>query len=442
VEDSMKVQVIGSLEEDNLFLTGGAGTGKSYLTREVIRFYDQLGKKVITLGSTGISAINIGGFTIHSFFAFGISSHLEELVSYDKRNKTRLKEMKKILEKTHLLIIDEISMVSASLLDMISYRLRSLGYSGRVMFVGDFFQLPPIIKNTPDGLFDEAVYAFESDAWEHFNPIMVALTKMQRTTDKPFTKILRKIRLGVCDEDVHRYLSNLEKNTDTYENNPTFLYGRNKEADATNKEKLALLKEKEYILVAEEEVIYPKIDERRVSSWKKLLPINESLHLKVGVPVLFTINKHGKFYNGERGIIKAIDDNFLIILKGEALLKVEKHDFELTQPEVNKKGELEDMSMYKLSQYPIKLAYAITIHKSQGMSIDNLVCNIDHIFTPSQFYVAISRATDPKRLKIEYNGHNFPQYVSRTIHIDAKVLAFYLEVVEKQKKQREAEGKD
>ena len=435
--ESIKANVIGVLEEDNLFLTGGAGTGKSYLTREVIRFYDQLGKKVITLGSTGISAINIGGFTIHSFFAFGISKHLEELVEYDKRNKTRIKEMKKILEKTHLLIIDEISMVSASLMDMVSYRLRSLGYKGRVMFVGDFFQLPPIIKQTPDGLFGEAVYAFESDAWEYFNPVMVPLTKMQRTEDKIFTKILRKIRLGVCDEDVHTYLQDLEKNTDAYENNPTFLYGRNKEADATNKEKLSLLKEKEHIVPSKEEIIKPKVDEKRVSSWKKLLPINEELHLKIGVPVLFTVNKHGKFYNGERGVIKAIDDEFIIVLKGEQLLKVEKHDFELTQMEVNKKGELEEVSVYKLSQYPIKLAYAITIHKSQGMSIENLVCNIDHIFTPSQFYVAISRATDPKALKIEYNGYSFPQYVSRIIHIDAKVLAFYREVVKKQKEEKE-----
>jgi len=142
-----KRDVLEALKHSNVFLTGGAGVGKSYITNEVIKDYRNRAKQVVSLGSTGVSAVNIGGFTVHSFFVFGIASNFDDLNQSDKRAKKRLMDLKKILKATDLIIIDEISMVSTDLLDMIAYRLNNYGYIGKVLFVGDFFQLPPVVKN-------------------------------------------------------------------------------------------------------------------------------------------------------------------------------------------------------------------------------------------------------------------------------------------------------
>ncbi len=198
-----------SLKHSNLFLTGGAGVGKSYLTNEVIKSYRQEGKQVVALGSTGVSAVNIGGFTVHSFFVFGISNNFDELRLADRRAKSRLSNLKKILKATDLIIIDEISMISTTLLDMISYRLDSLGYLGKLLFVGDFFQLPPVQKSRKkDDLFVDLLYAFESSAWSKFDFTVVELTEMKRTQDKPFTHILHKVRRGIWYYSVGSISSN------------------------------------------------------------------------------------------------------------------------------------------------------------------------------------------------------------------------------------------
>ena len=164
-----KADVLEALKHSNVFLTGGAGVGKSYITNEVISDYRKRGKQVVALGSTGVSAVNIGGFTVHSFFIFGIASNFEELAAHDRHSKKRLNDLKKALKATDLIVIDEISMVSADLMDMIAYRLNGSGYLGKVMFVGDFFQLPPVQKHAPSSnLFSDRLYAFESSAWSAF----------------------------------------------------------------------------------------------------------------------------------------------------------------------------------------------------------------------------------------------------------------------------------
>jgi ATP-dependent exoDNAse (exonuclease V) alpha subunit len=145
----------------------------------------------------------------------------------------------------------------------------------------------------------------------------------------------------------------------------------------------------------------------------------------VGVPVLFTVNKWGSFVNGERGILHAIEEDHLIVEKDDAFVRVERHAFDLADMVVYDDGKVEQVSLATLSQFPLKLAYAVTIHKSQGMSIDDLVCNVDNIFAPSQFYVAISRATDPRRLRLEYNRGDLAQYLRKVIRVDERVKEFY-----------------
>jgi ATP-dependent exoDNAse (exonuclease V) alpha subunit len=419
-----KQDVLEALKHSNVFLTGGAGVGKSYITNEVISDYRKQGKQVVSLGSTGVSAVNIGGFTVHSFFVFGIASNFDELAAGDKRAKKRLADLKKVLKATDLIIIDEISMVSTDLLDMIAYRLNNYGYLGKLLFVGDFFQLPPVQKqNNRNDVFGDKLYAFESMAWGRFDLMVIELTEMKRTTDAEFTYILSKVRRGVCDEEVVSYMTKLW-NAEGMESDPTYLYGRNLEVEQTNRAKLNELNTEETILFANIET-FANVHEKKLLSWKKMLPISEQLTLKEGVPILFTVNKWGKFVNGERGILRKIEDDYLIVEKKDEFVRVERHEFDLLDMLVKDNGTIESISLATLSQFPLKLAYAVTIHKSQGMSINNLVCNVDNIFAPSQFYVAISRAIDPKNLKLDFNKGDLTQYLSRVIHVDKRVVEYY-----------------
>jgi len=217
------------LEGGNIFLSGGAGVGKSYLTAKIIQLYKNEGKSVVPLGSTGISAVNIGGYTLHSFFVFGIASNLQELRVQDRKNRSRLSELKKILQNLDLLIIDEISMVSADMIDMVYYRLDSLGFRGRVLVVGDFYQLPPIVKQSSDNaLFKRSFYAFESSAWDKFDFKPIILSEIKRTKDRKFAEILSYIRKGECNSEVRNYLNTLWRGNLKFTIEPTYLFGRNK----------------------------------------------------------------------------------------------------------------------------------------------------------------------------------------------------------------------
>jgi len=417
--------IVEKLNCNNIFLTGGAGVGKSYITNQIIKEYRDKGRGVVALGSTGVSAVNIGGFTIHSFFIFGIANNFDELAMGDRRAKKRLSDLKKILKATNLIIIDEISMVSTNLMDMIAYRLSSLGYRGRLLLVGDFFQLPPIQKNQKKGdLFRESLYAFESSAWEKLELEVVELTQMMRSQDREFTDILQKVREGICDLEVVEYITKLSQNSSVDTIEPTYLYGRNLEVEETNRMKLDQLDSDETIIFSHLD-IFGNPSEKRLSSWRKLLPISDQLTLKEGVPILFTVNKWGKFVNGERGILRTIEDEYLIVEKSDEFVRVERHEFDLLDMVVKPDGTIETISLATLSQFPLKLAYAVTIHKSQGMSIERLVCNVDNIFAPSQFYVAISRAIDPKTLKIEFSKGDLSRYLHRVISVDDRVVEYY-----------------
>ena len=412
--------ILSLLEKNNLFITGGAGVGKSYLVHEIIKHYNKIGKNVIALGSTGISAVNIGGYTLHSFFLFGICKNLDELSLYDKKRTKYIHELKEILQKLDLLIIDEISMVSNHLMDMIYYRLEQLGFNGKVVVVGDFYQLPPIRRKEENELFATS-YAFKSSSWEKFNFKTIFLKEVKRSKDKEFAHILEKIRRGVCDNEVKQYLNSLkEKKLPSYLE-PTYLYGRNKEVNALNEKKLLKLKSSEnfYFWQLEKSA---NISEQRVQNWAKSLIVDEVLHLKVGAKVIFCVNSWGEYVNGEEGEVVQLNEDEVIIKTKRKKIHVTPHTFELN--EINPQT-LEPQTIATIKQYPLKLAYAITIHKSQGMSIDTLICNLDSIFAPGQLYVALSRSSNPKNLAIEYSKSDFNSYLEKVIKPNKEVEVFY-----------------
>jgi ATP-dependent exoDNAse (exonuclease V) alpha subunit len=292
------------------------------------------------------------------------------------------------------------------------------------MVVGDFYQLPPITKQNSNSLFKDEIFAFESSAWGRFNFKSVILEEVKRTSDKEFIKILSKIRKGICDKDVKKYLSNLRDNKIVDEIEPTYLFARNLEVESMNMQKLSKLQTQEALFFWDIEKL-KDIDDRKISSWSKALPVVERLHLKIGAPIIFTVNKWGAFVNGQRGVVVGFNDDSIIVRSKGKDIKVSEHDFELLELDSN---TLEPKAVATLSQFPIKLAYAITIHKSQGMSLESLICNLDYLFAPSQLYVAISRAVEPKLLSIEYSRSDFNSYLSRAIRPNEIVDNFYEEL--------------
>ncbi|MFK5881928.1 MAG: AAA family ATPase [Sulfurospirillum sp.] len=412
------------LEKRDVLLTGGGGVGKSYLCVQLAKNFKKNTRQVIVLGSTGVSAVNVNGQTIHSFFAFGINNSLAELKKHDRYVKNRLGEIKKILSKCELLIIDEISMVSSSLLDMIQYRLRNGAFRGRILFVGDFFQLPPVFKKKNSLLLEENGYAFESSAWKFFDPVVIELTKTKRTEDLKFFKVLNKIRWAYIDDEVDEYLGKLSTNTSVLNSDATILFARNAEADKMNLKKLKELKGEPVLIKAKEKLHVKSLHENKIKNWKNSLPVPCDLTLKIGAKVLFCTNKWQKYYNGERGIVREIGDDYILVEKEDDFVRVERMEYTMSENIVLNE-EIEEKPLVSVEQFPLKLAYAITIHKSQGMSIEELVCNIDHIFEKSQFYVAISRAKNPAKLYLDLSYGDFHNKLRNITQISQKVVDFY-----------------
>ncbi|NLK66849.1 MAG: AAA family ATPase [Campylobacteraceae bacterium] len=432
-------KVIKTLEESHLFLTGGGGVGKSYITNKVMEHFRANGKNVVALGSTGVSAVNIGGITLHAFFGFGICKNQQELKEYDRsrRAKEKLASLAEILSKTELLIIDEISMVSSELFLMIYERLFKLNFGGKIMVVGDFYQLPPIVKDEKNDLFTNK-YAFSSHAWELLNFTNIEFIKSKRTTDLEFYRVLSLIRVGRVDEKITSYLKQFLTSSNSLDSDMTTLFGRNKEADALNSLMLSRIDANLETFEGYTEMNVKGVHPEKVDKWIKNLNVAPVFEFKVGARVLFTMNKYSldrndmEFYNGEKGVIVEVKkDEFGFVTS----VFIEKEDSDVVEvlPNGYEMGEfvaLGDEVKYEVMatfyQFPLRLAYGITIHKSQGMSIENLTCNLDNIFAEGQLYVALSRATNPKSLKIVYTRYEpFERYIQRVVKTNKAVDEFY-----------------
>lgn len=415
------------LATSNLFLTGGAGVGKSFLVREIMDFYASKSKCVVALGSTGISAVAIGGITLHSFFKLGICANFEELKLYDAKISSKIKELNEILKHTDLIVIDEISMVSSNLMELIFYRIQNSKFSGKIIVVGDFYQLAPIKKET-NSLFD-FTFAFASSTWKMLNFVNVELTLPKRTNDKNFYDVLSNLRIGNVNEKEISYLSaflNKQSSTDAIA-----LFGTNEQARKLNEKKINELQTKLEISKGYFEIYDENLNVEKIAKWIKNLNIDDELHLKIGAKIIFTTNKWSEFYNGQSAkICDIVSENgeieFVTVeFEDGCLAKIlrQKYDFEEIIFEDEKPKKLIKASYY---QFPFKLAYAITIHKSQGMSIENLCCDINQIFAKGQLYVALSRATNTQNLSIIYDkSENFGAFLQKNTAVNKDVKNFY-----------------
>jgi ATP-dependent exoDNAse (exonuclease V) alpha subunit len=386
---------------ENVFLTGGAGCGKSFVIKH---FVSELGtKQMPILASTGAAAVLVGGRTFHSFFGLGIMEGGPEATFQrainDKRLAKRLREVEGI-------ILDEVSMISGEALviaEALAQNARDskLPWGGlRVVAVGDFAQLPPVTKS---GARD---WAFAKEVWNKTGFLNFVLTQNERVQDDSYLSVLNKIRVGVVDQTVAEFL-----NRHTFEHDEsdpaTRLFPRRDQSLAYNLKKLGEIDSKEVVI----DSIYFGTEKFQETMMKQG-PVPPQLTLKVGAEVMFIQNDSNKrWVNGTRGTVVQIEDDKIIVEKFHGRdVTVEKQQFSYMDADGN--------VVASVIQFPLALAYATTIHKSQGATLDELWCDLSNLWEPGQAYVALSRLRFGRGLKIL-------KWNPRSIKIDPMVRSFY-----------------
>ena len=377
----------------NVCITGAAGTGKSFLLK-MIRDHFPF---VHVTASTGVAAVNVEGVTIHSWAAIGNGSlPMEEIVRFI--NSGPGTKIRRQLKKAKLLAIDEISMISAAtfnLLDQVfqSVRQNEQPFGGiQIVVLGDFFQLPPVSKD------QQVEFCFSSTSWEEANFKVFELTEIFRQSDLRFIQLLNNIRHAALNEQDIELLFNRQSISLPDDLTPTILVTHNYQADKINIEKLNEI-------VDEEEVIFTMNAtgrENTVAFLKKNCLAPEQLVLKRGAQVMMlknTLQKQG-IINGSIGIVTGFTKNKFPIVKfrnGEVcMITPEEWSIEVfneTTQEIEVTGAIQ--------QVPLVLAWAITIHKSQGMTLETVLCDLSHIFAEGQAYVALSRVKSLEGLYIK-----------------------------------------
>ncbi|MDB5237911.1 MAG: ATPase [Candidatus Kaiserbacteria bacterium] len=360
----------------NVFLTGEPGAGKTYTINQYIKWLRERGIQPSVTASTGIAATHVNGMTIHSWSGIGIKRSLSEwdLDSIMTREKTVAR-----VTSARVLIIDEISMLDATTLDMVdrvvrNVRSRQDPFGGlQVIFVGDFFQLPPISNE------GGSIFAFESRSWAAANPLVCYLGEQHRQDDDDFLGVLGAIRRGEV-EPLHEELLTGRMNQVPKKGTPTRLYTHNADVDRMNQESLAGIKgsHRTYEMKSQGSAAL-------VESLKRSCLSPERLELKEGAAVMFTRNNFEAGYvNGTLGIVQAFSGDGTPIVRTFDGRIIQAEPAEWAMQDGNK-------VLARLTQVPLRLAWAITVHKSQGMSLDAAIMDLSRAFEYGQGYVAISR---------------------------------------------------
>ncbi len=410
-------------EKRNVFMTGGAGVGKTTRTREIIAHYESCGKSVARLASTGMAATLLGGQTLHSFFDLGIAQNISDL---ERRHKLDIaKKTAQRIGAMDLIVIDEISMVSAALFDMLRLRLLQAEYSGALLVVGDFLQLPPVVRGH-----GPVFFAFESESWQRCAFETVMLTQVYRTRDTAFIALLNAVRFAQLTPSYLEMLEALVKPLPQDHAEVTFLFGKNQSADTHNRKLLNELEGAHYRFATETVLHVTTLGQKDVERFLEEARVPKVLELKIGVPVLFTRNAWN-YFNGERGRVVSVHTHCVYVEKEDAtVVKLERISLSKTrwdEKRIDGKNIAVEVPLISLYQFPLTLAFGITIHKSQGMSLHDLVIATHEIFAPSQFYVALSRAISPHRLTLLRPNRSWQQLS----FVHQKARKFVQETIEK-----------
>lgn len=372
----------------NVFLTGSAGTGKTYVLNQYIQYLKERKVPVAITASTGIAATHINGMTIHAWSGIGVKNSLNS--SQLKNLKTK-KYLTKKFEQVEVLLIDEISMLHRNQLEMVDqvlkyFKMNELPFGGiQVIFCGDFFQLPPIGIGS-----SKEKFAFMANAWLNASPTICYLTEQHRQSDNKLNTILNELRAGRLSEMQLLNLRDAQNNSHEEEIEPTKLYTHNVDVDSINLKELNKLTTKPKSFVAE-----TKGNEKLVETLKKSVLAAEKLELKLGAKVMFVRNNPEKgIVNGSLGeVIDFDEDNIpLVRLLDDRIVTAEPEDWKIQ----DESGKM----LAQFNQVPLRLAWAITIHKSQGMTLDAAEIDLSKTFEKGQGYVALSRLKKLEHLKL------------------------------------------
>lgn len=415
----------------SVFLTGKAGTGKTTFLKYI---KTNSGKQSVVLAPTGVAAINAGGATIHSFFQLPFSPFVPANKGYGANNLTdkhqlisRLRfnaDKKELLNSLELLIIDEISMVRCDVLDAIDTILRyfrnkpALPFGGvQVLLIGDMYQLPPVM---PDGewqllnAFYESPYFFDSHAIKQEPPVYIELDKIYRQSEQQFIDLLNKVRNNMVDAAALALLKscyqpgvNIINHSDTI-----VLTTHNNKADTINAGALNNLNSKATTYTA---TITGDFSE-------KAYPADERLLLKEGAQVMFIKNdleKERRFFNGKIGVVHQLEEDTVTIACTDELIELKKHKWENIRYSYNKgNSKIEEEVLGTFEQFPLRLAWAITIHKSQGLTFEKAIIDAGAAFAPGQVYVALSRCTTLDGMVLT------SPITSASLHADQRIVGF------------------
>ncbi|MEI7487070.1 MAG: helix-turn-helix domain-containing protein [Chryseobacterium sp.] len=385
----------------SVFLTGKAGTGKTTFLNDFVK---RTKKKHIVVAPTGIAAINAGGVTIHSMFGLplrtflpttdridtSLANNIADLMPHFKYRKDKLK----LLREVEVLIIDEVSMLRADVLDMMDFSLRfirrnSQRFGGvQMLFIGDLYQLPPVVRDEHIlKMFYNSPFFFDSHAIKEVPLLTIELTKVYRQSDESFLDILNAIRDGdtasIDFEHLNeRYDPTFETGTESY----VYLCSHNKMADEINQEKLKEIKVDPTTFEAK---LFGEFKENQ-------FPNEQFLELKIGAQVMFIrndISGEKRYFNGKLGEISALDENEIkVVLDGsEREITVKREVWEQKKYFLDTEKNIKEEVLGSFEQFPIKLAWAVTIHKSQGLTFDKVIIDAGKSFTAGQVYVALSR---------------------------------------------------
>ncbi len=362
----------------NVYLTGPAGSGKTHVLNLYIDYLKSHDVAVGITASTGIAATHMGGMTIHSWSGMGIKAELD---SSDIKDILKKSHIKRRMDQVKVLIIDEVSMLHHFRLDLVDQILRSAKkkdepFGGiQVVLCGDFFQLPPVSRMGEPSAF----FVYESNAWKEADFKICYLEEQYRQTDDRATAVLNDIRANRVSDDTQTYLREcfIENKKEISVTEPTRLFTHNIDVDEVNKKELTKIKGKEGTFT-----MHARGNETLVSILKKSCLAPEVLQLKIGARVMFVKNNLDEGYaNGTLGVVTSLEGPE-VRLSNSTVIKVKPESWRI---------EEEGRILAEITQVPLRLAWAITVHKSQGMSLDAVEVDLSKSFEKGMGYVALSR---------------------------------------------------